>query len=310
MTAAVERIRPTTMPEAGPAGFVQALARDKIALAAAAYLVVLAGAAVFGPLLVDLGILQPPTELSLELRNSPPGVAPDGSLRLLGTDPLGRDVLSRLIFASRVSLTVGAATVVVSTVVGLVLGMLAGYFRRWVDDVFMRLVDIQMGFPQLLLALLVLYVLGPGFTNLILVLALTRWMIMARVTRAMTLSFREQPLIEAARAIGATDLRIMRTHVFPNILSPVLVLATLEFAAAMLSEASLSFLGLGIQPPDASWGLMLAQGKDYLGTAWWIAGFAGLAIMLSALSVHLLATWARETSDPTQRWRLQGAGRR
>jgi peptide/nickel transport system permease protein len=212
-------------------------------------------------------------------------------------------LLSRLVFGARVSLSVGVATVLVSGLIGVVLGLLAGYYRGRVDDLIMRIVDVQMGFPNLLLALAVLYAAGPSFKNLILVLALTRWMVMARLTRAMTLSLRETPFVEAARVIGANNGRIMFLHLLPNLLSPILVLGTLEFARAMLSEAALSFLGLGIQPPESSWGLILSQGRAYIASAWWLVALPGLAILFSTLSANLLATCIRAITDPVQRWR-------
>jgi peptide/nickel transport system permease protein len=237
------------------------------------------------------------------VRNSPPGIARNGSLYLLGTDQLGRDMLARLVFGARVSLSVGIATVIVSGLIGVVAGLLAGFYRGKVDDILMRLVDVQMGFPSLLLALAVLYAAGPSFKNLILVLALTRWMVMARLTRAMTMSLRETPFVEAARVLGSRDRRIMFRHLLPNLLSPIMVLGTLELARAMLSEAALSFLGLGIQPPEASWGLILAQGRAYMNSAWWLVTLPGLAILFSTLSANLLATWIRAITDPVQRWR-------
>ena len=282
---------------------LHALRRDWITSAAALFLLVVVFCAIFADQLVQLGLIRDPNTQSLLVRNSAPGIAQDGSFRVFGTDQLGRDLLSRLVFGARVSLSVGLATVLVSGLIGVVLGLLAGYYRGWVDDVIMRIVDVQMGFPNLLLALAVLYAAGPSFKNLILVLALTRWMVMARLTRAMTLSLRETPFVEAAKVVGANNGRIMFLHLLPNLLSPILVLGTLEFARAMLSEAALSFLGLGIQPPESSWGLILSQGRAYIASAWWLVMLPGLAILLSTLSANLLASWARAITDPVQRWR-------
>ncbi len=282
---------------------LHALRRDWITSAAALFLIAVILGAIVADQLVQLGLLRDPSTQSLLVRNTAPGIGRDGALYLLGTDQLGRDMLARLVFGARVSLSVGVATVLVSGLIGVVLGLLAGYYRGWVDDLLMRLVDVQMGFPNLLLALAVLYAAGPSFKNLILVLALTRWMVMARLTRAMTLSLRETPFVEAARVVGASNRRIMFQHLLPNLLSPIMVLATLEFARAMLSEAALSFLGLGIQPPESSWGLILSQGRAYIASAWWLVMLPGTAILLSTLSANLLATWIRAITDPVQRWR-------
>lgn len=244
-----------------------------------------------------------PYTTDVSMRNSPPMTpSSDGGLpHLLGTDPLGRDLLARLLQGARVSLGVGLLSVLVSGTFGFLLGLLAGYFRGWVDDVIMRLVDLQMSVPSLLIALLVLYVLGPSLVNVVLVLAITRWMVYARVTRGMMLSLRGELFVEAAKSLGATHLRTIFRHMVPNLLAPVLVLATLEMAVMLLTEASLSFLGLGIQPPDSSWGLMLAQGREYLTSAWWLVTFPGLAILLTTLSVNLIATWLRARSSDLTR---------
>jgi peptide/nickel transport system permease protein len=237
-----------------------------------------------------------PYAQDLALRNLPPMAHSDGGVHLLGTDALGRDELSRLMLGGQISLTVGVASVLVSGLVGTVIGLIAGYYRGWFDDVVMRLVDLQMSVPSLLIALLVLYLAGPSFLNVVVVLAVTRWMVYARVSRGLMLSLREVLFVEAARALGASNLRIIVRHLLPNLLAPILVLATLELAVMMLTEASLSFLGLGIQPPESSWGLMLAEGREYLTSAPWLVAVPGLAILFTTLSVNVIATWLRSRS--------------
>ena len=254
-----------------------------------------------------------PLRQNLRLRNSPPGTpsAIEGGFpHVLGTDELGRDLLSRLIYGARVSLAVGLGSALLSGTVGTALGILAGYHGGRVDDLIMRLVDLQMSFPFLLLALLVLYALGPGFHNVILVLALVRWMVYARVARGLTLAMRNSPFVDAARVTGNSDLRIIRRHLLPNLASPLVILFTLEIAALILGEAALSYLGFGVQKPEPSWGLMIEAGKSYVSTAWWLTTFPGLAIFLTALSLNLLAASLRSITDPVQRERWLNAGER
>jgi peptide/nickel transport system permease protein len=258
--------------------------------------------AIFAPLVAP----RDPGAQALRLRNSPPGtpaVQANAPRYWLGADALGRDVLSRLIYGARISLAVGVATVAFSGTVGVALGLLSGYYRGWVDDLIMRVVDLQMSLPSLLLALFVLFVLGPGVINVILVLTVTRWMVFARVTRSLVLSLRDSAYIEAAQTIGCSDRRIILRHLLPNLLSPITVLATLEIATMMLTMASLDFLGMGIQPPDSSWGLMLAEGREYITAAWWQVTFPGIAILLTALGFNLIAAWVRAITDPVQSWR-------
>jgi peptide/nickel transport system permease protein len=297
-------LEPRLLPVEGPVRiYGRALLRDKLTLLACLYLIALAVTAIFAPWVAPF----PPNEQSLFMRNMPPMTMPEdgGPIpHFLGTDQLGRDELSRLIYGGRVSLAVGLVSVIVSGTIGTILGLLAGFYRGPVDDVIMRLVDIQMGFPSLLLALFVLYVIGGGVMNVIFVLAITRWMVYARVTRGLVLSYRENVFVEAAKATGCDDRRIIFRHLAPNLISPIIVLATLEVAYIILTEAALSFLGLGIQPPQSSWGLMLSQGREYVTTAWWLVTFPGLCILFTALALNLLATWSRTVTDPAQRWRL------
>jgi peptide/nickel transport system permease protein len=219
----------------------------------------------------------------------------------LGTDQIGRDVLSRIAYGSRVTLAVAGAAVILGGVIGVALGLIAGYFGGMVDRILMRLVDVQLALPLMLMALLVVAALGPSVQNLIIVLALTSWIRYARIIRGQVLSLREQEFIRSAHAIGAGTLRIMAKHLLPNVMTPALVVATLELARVIIMEAALSFLGLGVQPPSPSWGRMLAEGRVYLSSAWWIVTFPGLAIVLMVLSINLLGDWLRDYFDPKLR---------
>jgi peptide/nickel transport system permease protein len=232
----------------------------------------------------------------------PPAWAKDGEWQyLLGTDHLGRDVVSRIIYGARVSLVVGFAAMAVGGVLGVVLGVVAGYVGRRLDDVIMALADMQLAFPTILLAITMIAVLGPSFANLVLVIGISGWVTYARIARAQVLSLREKEFIEASRAQGGRPVRIVCRHILPNMLSPLIVMATLDLARTIVLESTLSFLGLGIQPPTPSWGGMLSDGREYLLTAWWIATFPGLVLMLTALSFNRLGDWARDLSDPRLR---------
>ena len=212
-------------------------------------------------------------------------------------------MVSRLIHGGRISISVGVLGVLVSGSIGIFLGLIAGYYRGKIDDVIMRIVDVFMSIPLLFLALMVLFILGPSFTNIIIVFAVARWMLYCRVTRGVVMSLREQTFVDAARAIGSSDQRIITRHILPNLITPLLTIAALEVPRNILTESALSFLGFGIQPPESSWGLMLASGRQYITTAWWIVVIPGMAIFLTALSFNLFGVWLRAVSDPLQRWR-------
>ncbi|MCH8351734.1 MAG: ABC transporter permease [Chloroflexi bacterium] len=291
---------------------VQAFFNDPVTLISGVFLGIILIAVIFAPLVSPHGY----QEQQIKLRHLAPfstgeAIIKDTTARdvteeryyLLGTDHLGRDMVSRLIYGGRVSISVGVLGVLVSGAIGVFLGLLAGYYRGIVDDVIMRAVDVFMSVPLLLLALLVLFILGPSFTNIIIVFAIARWMLFCRVTRGVVMSLREQTFIEAARAIGCSDQRIIGRHIFPNLITPILTLAALDVPRNILTESALSFLGFGIQPPESSWGLMLASGRDYIRSAWWIVVLPGLAIFLTALSFNLVGVWLRAVSDPLQRWR-------
>ena len=216
----------------------------------------------------------------------------------LGTDTLGRDVASRLLHGARVSLLVGFSAVLLAGVSGVVLGLVSGWYRGWLDDVLMRLGDVQLAFPVLVLAVAVLAVLGASVVNLILVLGVTGWITYARIVRGEVLTLRERDFVAAARALGADDAWILRRHLLPNVLPPITVVATFSVARTIVAEASLSFLGLGIPAPAPSWGAMLDEGRNYITTGWWLALFPGLAILLLVLGINLVGDWLRDVLDP------------
>jgi len=280
--------------------------RDKFALVAAGYLALLVLAALIGPAL--LGDVA--TGMTLRQRNAPPFTLDHGWLYVLGADALGRSILARIIVASQNTLAVAAAAVALALVVGGTLGLIAGYRGSWLGTLIMRLADIVMSFPSLLLAVVVLYMLEPRVANLVLVLAFTRVPVYLRTTRAEVLEIRERMFVSAARVMGAGPVRIVLRHIAPIVLPTLITVATLDFAVVMLAESALSFLGIGIQPPEITWGLMVAQGRNYLSVAWWLAFWPGLAIMLTTLALNLLASWLRIATDPVQRWRLEVADQR
>ena len=252
-------------------------------------------AAVAAPLLAP----HDPLHQSLLLRLRPPGTATAAAgFFLLGTDDLGRDLLSRIIYGARASLIVAALSVSVSLVVGTALGLIAGRAPGWIAALVMRLVDTMLSMPAILLAVLTVAVLGPGFLKLILVLGLTRWPRYTRVAYAATLQVVALPYIRAAEMAGAGPLRILLRHVLPNIAGPLMVVATSEFGLMILFEAGLSFLGLGIQPPAPSWGSIMSAGREYVERAWWMTVFPGVTLFVLVLCVNLLGDWLRDRLDP------------
>jgi peptide/nickel transport system permease protein len=263
---------------------------------------------VFIGLLAVLAIAAPliaphnPERGSLRARLKPPTLeAPDGRAHLLGTDHLGRDVLSRMVFGTRVSLTIGFAAVAVGGLVGGLLGLVAGFRGGWLDEAIMTIADAQLAFPFILLAIGIIAVLGPSFPNLIIVVGLSGWVTYARVLRSQVLSLRQRDFVSAILGLGGSVPRILVRHILPNVASTFMVIATLELARAIVLEATLSFLGLGIQPPTPSWGGMIHEGREYLDSAWWISVWPGLLLMLTSLVVSRTGDWLRDVLDPTLR---------
>ena len=282
-------------------GFIL-LMGDRFALVSLIYLILLVTAATVGPeLLAESG-----TKINLRLRNVPPFTLENGVLYFLGGDSLGRPILPLLLVGARTTLLIAVTVVIVSMLVGTAIGLVAGFYQRLVGAFIMRAADVIMSFPSLLMAVIVLYVLEPRPANVVIVLAITRLPLYIRVTRAEVLEIRERLFVESARASGATNLRIMVLHILPVIVPTICTVATLDFAGVMLSESSLSFLGVGVQPPAVTWGLMVAMGRNFLTTAWWLAFWPGLAILLTALATNLLSNWLRLAMDPMLRWRLEG----
>jgi len=281
------------------------LLADKFALCAAIFLLLILILAIIGP--SWLGDLA--TKQNLRGRNAAPFDWQRGWVWWMGADALGRPLLARIVVATQNTLMVAAGAVVLSAVIGTVLGLIAGFSSARVNQVIMRLADVIMSFPSLLIAVIVLYILGSSILNLMLVLAITRIPVYLRTTRAEVLEIRERMFVQAARVMGASGKRILFRHILPVVLPTLTTLATLDFAYVMLAESALSFLGIGIQPPEITWGLMISQGRQYLTNAWWLSFWPGLAIILTTMSLNLLSNWLRIALDPVQRWRLEMKGR-
>ncbi|MGV9915294.1 ABC transporter permease [Streptomyces tendae] len=274
---------------------LRGLLRNKLAAVALAVLVLLLVAAVFAPLLAPYD----PNTQNLLLRLRPPAWQDGGSgAHLLGTDQLGRDMLSRVVYGTRVSLLVGAGAALLAGVIGTVVGLASGYFGGWADRTLMRLADVQLAFPSLLLALAVVGFLGSGLWVVIVVLGFTGWVSYARVVRSEVMSLRTRDFVTEARAIGVTDVTIMRRHLLPNVMAPLATIGTLHVAAAIVAEASLSYLGLGVPKETVTWGSMLSDGQLYLGTSWWVAVFPGIALMLTSLAINITGDALRDVADP------------
>jgi ABC-type dipeptide/oligopeptide/nickel transport system permease subunit len=254
--------------------------------------------AVFAPALAP----HEATAFDLLHRLAPPAWDTGGSWKHpLGTDPLGRDVLSRIIYGARTSLAIAGAAMLAAAAVGIVLGLVSGYAGSWADALIMRLADIQLSFPYLLLAIAVMALLQPSLVNLILVLVLRSWVVYARLVRVVTRSAREREFVTAARALGAGGARIVFRHIAPNVVGPAIVVSSFQLAELIILESSLSFLGLGVQPPTPSWGSMVSEGRAYISSAWWLSAFPGLAIVLAVLGANLTGDALRRALDPRLR---------
>jgi len=293
---------PTTLRPARPRWreTLGLLARNPTAAVASLVLIGIVLMTIFDETLAPQG----PSEVSVEDRLQSPSWA-----HPFGTDDLGRDILSRVILGAGVSLRVGFLAVGIALVIGTLIGLLAGYYGRWVDDVLMRVMDMLFAFPAVLLAIAILAVRGAGSGNTALAIGIVYIPIFARVTRASVLGVREEVYVRASRSVGASDFRLLTRHVLPNAAPPIIVQTSISLAFAVLAEAALSFLGLGTQPPNPSWGLMLAEGRGFIDIAWWLAFFPGMAIFLTVLCFNLLGDGLRDVLDPRQRTLMAGSGR-
>jgi peptide/nickel transport system permease protein len=277
---------------------------DKLAFVSIIFLIFIVFLSILGPSLINDSFIK----MNLRLRNLEPFSFEHHLMYFFGADALGRSMIARLIVATQNTIFIAGSAVFLSMTIGGVLGLISGYFGGKSGNLIMRIADIIMSFPSLLLAVIVLYMFDPGLINLIIVLAFTRMPIYMRTARAEVLEIRERLFVSAAISMGASDSRIIFKHIAPLTIPTLITIATLDFAFVMLGESALSFLGVGIQPPEVTWGLMVAQGRNYLQIAWWLAFFPGLMIMLVALSLNLLSSWLRIVLDPTQRWRLENIG--
>ncbi|PLR91597.1 ABC transporter permease [Bacillus sp. T33-2] len=274
---------------------IRKISERKIAAVGLVLMLLVLLMAIFATALVPMD----PEEQNIELRLKPPGwTDSEGVKHVLGTDQLGRDVLSRLIAGSRVSISVAAGAVLIGGTIGLIIGLVSGYSGGWIDSVLMRIADMQLAFPFLLLALTMVTILGPSVMNIVLVLSVTSWISYAKVVRSSVLSIKHLEFIEATKAVGASQFTILFRHILPNIISPFIVVASFQVATLIIAESSLSFLGLGVPASQPTWGGMLADGREYMLDAWWIAVFPGIMLMVVAMSANLFGDGLRDALDP------------
>ncbi len=273
----------------------RSLGRHHLAMFGLLVLALVFGMAIFAPLITS----QDPNNIDIIVRMKPPGfAASDGRVFPLGTDSLGRDVLARIIYGSRISLSVGLSAVLIAGLAGTLLGVIAGFYGGAVDDVIMRWADIQLAFPFILLAISILAVLGPGVDKLIIVLGISQWMQYGRLARAQTIALREYDFVTASRSIGASNNTLIFRHILPNIMGPLIVIASFSVASTIITEASLSYLGLGVPPSVPTWGAMLADGRSFIERAPWLCLYPGTAIAFTVLGVNVVGDWLRDFLDP------------
>lgn len=281
-----DRIRSATSERGKTTIFFLDLIRSRTGLAGFIVICLLIVVGLFGFAFTPFNPMQ--TEFGQKL------LPPFANGHLFGTDELGRDVFSRVLLGARVSLTIGVVTVLMAGTIGTIVGILAGYFRGWLDVILMRIVDVQLSFPFILLVLVVNAILGGGLKNIIISLVIAGWVIFARVVRSEVLALREKEFIVASVATGVSKIGIMLKHILPSLFTPIIILASLEVADFIIAEASVSFLGFGVQPPQPAWGNMLNEGMDYIFNAWWLITFPGLAIVITALGINLFGDWLRD----------------
>lgn len=281
------------------ASFIAALRRSPVGLTGFVIVSIVSLLAVFGPLVTP----HDPVGSNLRSRFQPPGYADAKGVYVLGTDQLGRDILSRIIAGTRVSVLVGVVAVLIAGIIGVVYGLVSGFAGGWVDSLLMRVVDALLGIPFIILVVAISGIVGAGLTTLILVLGFTGWVTYARVIRGEVLKVRELEYVTAAYAIGQRPVMIMFRQILPNVISSAIILAATQVGTTILAESSLSFLGLGVKPPTVTWGLMLADGRQYLSSAWWMTTFPGLAITITVLGAVFLGDWLRDMLDPNIRGR-------
>ncbi len=272
------------------------LSADRMALIAFIFLLIAVFNGLLGPKISPFG----PNEQDISARLLPPSWSGTAG-HFLGTDGLGRDVLSRLIYGTRMAILIPLVAVSISLSLGVFLGLIAGYYGGKADAIIMRIVDVKMALSTQLLILVVIVMIGPGPGTLMLVFGIAHWVIYARIVRGALLSLRESPFVQAAHIIGCSNRRVIFAHIMPNLVAVIISVAVVEMGRLMVAEAGLSFLGFGVQPPAVTWGLMLAAGRDYLNSAWWLVTFPGLAIALTVLAISLVGLWLRAITDPFRR---------